>query len=105
MKHFTDRQVEEAWAHAEAGGQALHTHAIICDRAKAPRCFVRAVDRGEKIAHLFDMDEARLVATARRLGVNVVVVERPGRKGMHVDLCGAPLRKALAECEQGSLIE
>lgn len=99
MKRFDCLEVPEAIAHAAAGGQSLHLHRIIVDRRKAPRCFVQAVDRGEQIAHLFDQDEARLRQTARRLGVRVVVVERRGEEGQHVDLCGGPLRKALAECE------
>lgn len=99
MRHYTVWQVADAEAYAAAGGQALHTHRIIVDRRRAPRCFVRAVDRGEDIAHLFDQDEARLVATARRLGVRVVVVDRRGLPGQHIDLCGAPLRRALAMCE------
>lgn len=100
MRHFSDLEIAEAVAHADGGGQALHVHSIIVDRSRAPRCFLRAVDRGEKIAHLIDQDEARLVATARRLGVRVIVVERRGTARQHIDLCGAPLRKALAMCEK-----
>jgi hypothetical protein len=100
MKAFQSRELPEAEAHAANGGQALHLHQIIVDRRKAPRCFVAAVERGEDIAHLFDQDEARLRATVRRLGVKVVVVERRGQPGQHVDLCGGPLRKALAEREK-----
>lgn len=99
MRHFESRQVEEARAYAEAGGQALHTHRVIVDRRKAPSCFVREVDAGRDIAHLFDRDEVRLVATARRLGVRVVKVERPARTGQHVDLCGVPLRRAMSLCD------
>lgn len=95
MKVFQEREVAEALAHAAAGGQAIHLHRIIVDRRRAPRCFVQAVDRGEDIAHLFDRDEDRLVATVKRLGVRVVVVGRRGQPGQHVDLCGGPLRKAL----------
>lgn len=97
MKTFQCREVEEAIAHAGRGGQALHLHRVIPDRRAAPRCFVAAVDRGEDIAHLFDLDEVRLVATARRLGVRVVKIDRPGTARQHVDLCGGPLRKAIAE--------
>lgn len=100
MKHFTVMEVEEAIEHAAAGGQALHTHRIIVDYDKAPRCFVAAVNRGEDIAHLFDQDYFRLVKTVRRLGVRVVVVEREGTPRQHVDLCGGPLRKALAMCDE-----
>ena len=58
-----------------------------------PACFRRA----KEFAHLFDQDAERLVATARRLGVRRVVVSRRGQPQQHVDLCGGPLRKAVAE--------
>jgi hypothetical protein len=96
VKLFTTWDVEEALAHAAAGGQALHLHAIIPDRKTAPRCFVAAVDRGEPIAHLFDRDRDRLIRTAKRLGVKVVYVDRDGTDRQHIDLCAGPLRKAYA---------
>lgn len=99
MKKFTVYELPEALAHAAAGFQALHLHRVIVDPARAPRCFVNAVGRGEDIAHLFDQDHGRLITTARDFGVKVIVVEHRGRKGQHVDLCGSPLRKALALCE------
>jgi len=99
MKAFYPMQVKEAVAHAAAGGQALHLHRIIVDRRKAPRCFVAAVDRGEPIAHLFDLDSARLVRTARSLGVKVIFIDRDGTNSQHIDLCAGPLRKALALVE------
>lgn len=99
MKRFEQSELREAEAYAAAGGQALHLHRIIVNRNKAPRCFVQAVDRGEHIAHLFDQDEARLIATARRLGVLIIVVEYRGKPEQHIDLCSGPLREAIAECE------
>ncbi len=99
MKRFRCLEIDEAIAHAVGGGQSLHLHKIIVDRRQAPQCFVRAVDRGEDIAHLFDTDDLRLVATARRFGVRVIKIDRPGTDRQHIDLCGAPLRKALSECE------
>lgn len=98
MKHFETREMFEALDYAKAGGQALHTHRIIPDRAKAPRCFVAAVDRGEQIAHLFDLDTERLKTTARLLGVRVVHIDRAGTDRQHIDLCGKPLRTALLLC-------
>lgn len=100
MKHFGAMQIEEAYAYAAAGGQALHTHEIIVDESRAPRCFVNAIRRGEKIAHLFDRDQYRLVRTARQLGVRVIFVDCKGTSRQHVDLCGVPLRKALLMCEE-----
>jgi hypothetical protein len=100
MMHFTSRQVREAVLCAARGGQALHTHGIVF--ARSPKCFRDAVARGEPIAHLFDQDLARLVQTAKALGVHVIVVERPGTDRQHVDLCGQPLRKALARCQETS---
>lgn len=96
MKIFRALEVEEAKLHAMSGGQALHLHRIIGDWDKAPNCFKAAINRGEDIAHLFDQDELRLIATAKRLGVNVVVVEHPGTPRQHIDLCGGPLKKAKA---------
>ena len=77
------------------GGQALHLHKIVFPQS--PRCFRDAVARGEPIAHLFDQDKGRLIATARRLGVNVLVVEKEGQPSQHIDLCGSPLKRALRE--------
>lgn len=99
MKRFEVLELPEAISHAAEGGQALHLHRIIVDERRAPRCFVDAVRRGEDIAHLFDQDYKRLCATGRKLGVRVIVVEHEGEEGQHIDLCGGPLRKALALCE------
>lgn len=99
MKTFGVWEVEEAVEYAAAGGQALHLHNIIVDWDKAPSCFVRAVQSGENIAHLFDQDEARLIKTARSLGVNIILVEREGTPNQHIDLCGKPLKKAIALCK------
>jgi hypothetical protein len=108
MKLFQWREIEAAVDYAAQGGQALHIHNFIIDRDKAPACFKRDVDAGKQIAHLFDQDKNRLIATARRLGVRVILVEREGTDGMHIDLCGKPLERAVKECEipgtkQGSL--
>lgn len=94
MKSFETMELREAIAYAASGGQALHLHQIIMDKKKAPKCFVAAVNRGEDIAHLFDQDIARLTATARELGVRVIVVEREDTPSQHIDLCGKPLRLA-----------
>ena len=90
--------LDKAIAFACAGGQALHLHKIIPDPKKAPGCFVRAVRKGEDIAHLFDQDHVRLIATASRLGVRKIVVEHRGTTHQHVDLCGLPLVRAINQC-------
>lgn len=101
MRLFEAKEISEAIYWVLRGGQSLHLHTFIADRVKAPRVFVQAVDRGEQIAHLFDRDRARLEETARRFGVRIVAVEREGTSRQHVDLCGGPLRKAIAEATRG----
>ena len=96
MKRFGPREVREAMEFAEAGGQALHVWepgAMFGD--KAPRVFKRY----KVWAHLIDHDAERLTKTARALGVRVIVIGRPGRRGQHIDLCGQPLERALAQAE------
>lgn len=96
MKRFEEREIWEARDHALGGGQALHCHFQL--GSSPPACFRRDVNAGKAIGHLFDQDRDRLEKTARRLGVRVVVVERVGQPLQHVDLCGRPMAKALAEC-------
>lgn len=93
MKRFEHREVREAIAHAEAGGQALHVWPAD-PRFPAPSVFRRSRFWG----HLIDHDHARLVETARELGVRVIKVGRLGERGQHIDLCGKPLERALALC-------
>ena len=95
MTVFRQRQLPAAYAHAAQGGQALHLLAgsFAYLRRDTPRCF-----RGHRqIAHLFDQDKERLIATARRLGVRVIRVEREATHRQHIDLCGQPLERAIAE--------
>ncbi len=99
MKSFEQRDLRAALEHAASGGQALHLHRIIADTRKAPKCFKDAVARGDRIAHLFDLDRNRLIATVRKLGVRIVHVEREGTPKQHVDLCGKPLQRAIDSCE------
>ena len=95
MRLFQLREIEEAYAHAANGGQALHMGGSAAGYPGAPACFRQA----GTFAHLIDMNADRLQRTARSLGVRVVVAERPGRRGQHVDLCGQPLRRAIEACE------
>ena len=95
MRRFYQSQIRAALAHAQAGGQALHTHRIIPDPRRAPRCFTEAVRRGDSIGHLFDTDADRLEATARQLGIGWAPIQRRGRRGQHIDLCGRALARAI----------
>ena len=110
MKRFESRDIFKAYEFAEAGGQALHvmdaegpldvpagTVDVNAQHHNPPACFRRSKLWG----HLIDMDRVRLVKTAIRLGVKVIVVGRHGRQGQHVDLCGKPLERAIEECERG----
>jgi len=103
MVLFRLRELRAAYAHAAAGGQALHIMptSFAYRRADTPSCFKRddVIFEGSCIiAHLIDHDHQRLVATARRLGVRKIRVEKLGVSGQHIDLCSGPLRKALSEC-------
>jgi hypothetical protein len=94
---FQHRELPAAYAHAAQGGQALHLLAgsFAYLRRDTPRCF-----RGHRqIAHLFDQNKARLVETARRFGVRVIRVEREDTHRQHIDLCGQPLERAIAEAK------
>jgi len=96
MKIFQQRDLQAAYAHAGAGGQALHLMdgSFAHLRRDTPNCF-----KGRRqIAHLFDQDRERLVRTARKYGVRVIRVERDGDPlRQHIDLCGRPLERAMAD--------
>jgi len=93
MKLFPRRDLRAALAHAAAGGQALLIHSWNGPSRYA--CFNGASEIGK----LFDQDRERLVATAQRLGVRRVAVDREGRPGQHVDLVAGPLERAKKEAE------
>ncbi len=97
MKQFKSNELIGAGRYAAEGGQALHVWDSKNWRAGAPSCFKRS----RLWAHLLDQDEERLVATARRLGVRVIKVSKRGRPSQHIDLCGKPLARAMAEAEAG----
>lgn len=105
MRHFGQREVREALQHAASGGQALHVWdpgpSAAARWPKAPAIFLKH----RPWAHLFDQNSSRLVETARRLGVRRVVIDRRGGRGQHVDLCGAPLERAIAECEASAQLD
>jgi hypothetical protein len=92
---FPDLLMPEMVAHVKAGGQALEQW----DKSytygpRAPACF-----RGKDFVKLYDQDKLRLIETARGFGVKVIKVDRPGTLYQHIDLVGAPMRKALAAAE------
>lgn len=102
MKRFEWNEPQEAKDYAAAGGQALHVcpGEFITNRPGTPRPCRKA----SEFAHLFDQDRTRLVETARRLGVVVIVVDRDGTPGQHVDLVGKPLARAKEEAESPRLL-
>jgi hypothetical protein len=90
---FSWREIAAALAHARQGGRALHLHRIVS--AGSPQCFRKAVARGERIAHLFDLNADRLARTARALRVRTLYLDREDTDAQHLDLCGRPLRTLL----------
>lgn len=62
----------------------------------APSCFEQSPVWGK----LYDQDAQRLVNMARGLGVNRVVIHHQGASRQHVDLCGEPLRRAMASAQE-----
>lgn len=88
---------KEAKEWARTGGQALFIPGFVCGSlSPTPRVF-----KGKRYGYLLDTDRARLVATAKKLGVNVIKVDRLGVEGQHINLCGRPLLRA--EQEAGKL--
>ena len=88
MRRFKNRDVKKALAYVASGMQALHGSVM---RVSGKRRV--------QWAHLMDNDLDRLIATAKRLGVRRVVVERMNERGQHIDLCGGPLKRAFAEAK------
>lgn len=94
LKRFEMREQRAAIACSQSGGQALHIHTL----TQGHKLFKKY----SQIAHLFDMDKDRLLATARRLGVRKIKIGREGELGQHIDLCGKPFERACAEAESGT---
>ena len=97
MKLFQHMELLEAYKHVANDGQALHVW--IPPEGKwpgAPKCFLKS---NKQWGHLMDLNEERLIETAKRLGVKVIKVAQCGRRSQHIDLCGKPLEKAIKECE------
>jgi hypothetical protein len=87
MKSFEMKDIQNAKDYALQGWQALHVHTLNSGHP--------LFRRYPEIGHLFDMNKARLIATAKELGVRVIKVEREGQTGQHIDLCGKPFEKAV----------
>ncbi len=98
MKRFETKQIKEAIAYAQAGGQALHVWEPHTwrHRKNVPAVFRRS----DLWAHLFDNDRDRLLRTVKWLGVRVIKIDREGERGQHIDLCAGPLQRALALCSR-----
>lgn len=96
LKLFQQREIFAAYAHVEAGGQALHLHTFLTPTA--PSSFRREVEGGGQIGHLLDQDLQRLITTALSLGVLRIHIEHRGTRRQHIDLCGEPLQRALRRC-------
>jgi len=90
MKLFKERELLGALEYAGDGGQALHVFLGARRYPNAPVCFKWS----DEAAHLFDRDEGRLIRTAGELGVRKIKVQHKGTRKQHIDLCGAPLRRA-----------
>ena len=96
MELFKEHQLAKAYIHAQKGGQALHFFSDPGIYSGAQSCFKRS----RQAAHLIDNNIGRLIATAKRLGVRVINVDRKGRPGQHIDICGRPLQRAKEESSQ-----
>ena len=83
MRRFEHNELVRAKTFAAAGGQALQLW------------YLARLDQWR--AYLFDQDDARLGATAIRLGVWSPNVENRGQADQHVELWGPTLQSAIAE--------
>lgn len=99
MKQFERKQLREAISYALEGGQALHVWQPIGDWPNAPTVFKK---NKQAWSHLFDQDRDRLIATAKKFGVRVILVHHEGTERQHIDLCGRPLGRAILRCSSGS---
>lgn len=84
MTLFPHNELRNAFLFAESGNQAL----LIAKRVRGK----------PQLARLIDHDTDRLYATARRLGLRYVHIERGGLIGQHVVFEGRPLDRAMSEC-------
>lgn len=87
MKKFEMRDIKSAKDCSLQGFQALHVHTLNNGHP--------LFKRYSQIAHLFDLNTARLIKTAKELGVRIIKVEHEGETSQHIDLCGKPFERAL----------
>lgn len=99
MKTFTQMELNEAFTYAKENPDSFAIHLHFMLGLRPPQCFKRDVKKGVPIAHVFGANKEALIALAKRLGVNRIVVEHTGTYRQHIDLCGKPLQKLLAEVE------
>lgn len=85
-RFFALRALDDAIAHAQQGGVAVH------DTGVAFRQFKRT-------AHLFAANDTTLARVAWSLGIASKWLQRDGTPRAHFDLFGKPLARALALCE------
>ena len=99
IRVFQQSEIHDARAFAAQSDDnvAVHLHRMLIPTA--PACFVRDIRAGKPIAHVFCRNVTLLQQLARRLGVRIVKIDRPATASQHVDLCGRPLEKLLAELE------
>lgn len=89
MTLFRHPDLQSAYAHVAAGGQAL---------------YLRRKREGElQDAWLIDADVRRLIGTAKRLGVRRIRVLRADRVGQCVELNAHQLSRALLECRTAEM--
>ena len=95
MKMFSQKHLTQALLYARNGGQALH----VCKTDTLPALATPPSFRGAKeFAHLIDLDRARLIQTARSIGVRNIVVDRDETDCQHIDIWGKPLSLARSMC-------
>jgi hypothetical protein len=92
-RHFKMREIREACAWAFAGGVAVHDTGF----PYTWRGYGKSITY-DHTCHLFARGTPELIAAARRLGMNVRWIQKPGTADEHFDLFGSRLTRALALC-------
>jgi len=95
MKLFAQNQAKEAIRAAAEGELALHVWTGADRWPHAPQVFKATPLAG----HLLGQSHLDLVRVAMDLGVHLPAIQNGGTRTQHIDLCGAPLRRAIRMCE------